>query len=68
MARRESEAEIAAFMRRYGRRGPSHASGDPNDRQVSHKLAQRIKRLDPTELDQLLRGVDESALLGDFSE
>jgi hypothetical protein len=46
-------------MREYGR--TSRRGGfDPNDRHYDVKLAQEIRRMDPRELDSLLRDDEEN--------
>jgi hypothetical protein len=44
-------------MREYGR--TSRRDGDPNDRHYDRKLEQEIKRVDPRDLDAMLRDEDE---------
>jgi hypothetical protein len=46
-------------MQQYERKKrPGH--GEPNDRQYDRKLESAVKRMDPAELDALLRGeIDE---------
>jgi len=39
-------------MRGYGRRGPAF---DPNDRQYDRKVERTVKRMDPRELDAIIR-------------
>ena len=46
-------AEIGVFMRQYGRK-KQHGL-DPNDRGYDRDIEQVVKRLDPQELDALLR-------------
>ena len=47
---------IGTFVRQYARRKQrGHANTDPNDRSYDRKLEQRLKKLDPETLDQLLR-------------
>ena len=49
---------LPAFLREYGR--TSRRSGaDPNDRQYDRKLEQEIKRMDPRDLDAMLRDDEE---------
>lgn len=48
---------LPPFLREYGR--TSHRPGwDPNDRHYDRKLEQEIKRMDPQELDSLMRDED----------
>jgi hypothetical protein len=50
--------DIAVFVQQYGRK--KRASGyDPNDRDYDRKIEKLVKRMDPVELDTLLRGDDE---------
>ena len=46
-------SEVATFVRRYGR--TSRRDGDPNDRKHDHDLEQRLKQMDPVDLDRLMR-------------
>ena len=46
-------ADIAKFMRQYGRRRQKGV--EPNDRRYDRDLEVSVKRLDPGELDELLR-------------
>jgi hypothetical protein len=46
-------AQLAAFIRQYGRKRQSGGL-DPNDRRFDRQLRDRIKRMDPQELDELL--------------
>jgi hypothetical protein len=48
---------LPAFLREYAR--TSRREGDPNDRQYDRKLEQEIKRMDPQDLDAMLRDEDE---------
>ena len=50
--------QIPAFLREYGRTSRRRGA-DPNDRHYDRGLEQQIKRMDPQELDDLLRGDDE---------
>lgn len=43
---------IRIFYEEYRRK---HAWWDPNDRQYDHKVQQRVKRMNPLELDERLR-------------
>ena len=51
------KANLGAFLRQYGRRGPSRI--DANDRKYSRKIEEAVKRMDPIELDRILRGENE---------
>jgi hypothetical protein len=46
-------ADLGLFMRQYKRKACKNGP-DPNDRQYDRKLEQRIKRMKPEELDDLL--------------
>jgi hypothetical protein len=49
---------LPVFLREYGR--TSRRRGyDPNDRQYDRELEQEIKRMDPQQLDALMRDEDE---------
>jgi hypothetical protein len=49
---------LPEFMREYGR--TSRRQGlDPNDRHYDRKLEREIQRMDPSELDALLRDEDD---------
>lgn len=49
---------LPAFMREYGRTS-RRPGADPNDRHYDRKLEQEIKRMDPKELDAMLRDDEE---------
>jgi len=49
---------LPAFLREYGRTS-RRPDSDPNDRHYDRKLEQEIKRMDPRDLDALLRDDDE---------
>jgi hypothetical protein len=51
-------ADLGHFFKGYGRTSRRH-SLDPNDRQYDRKVEREIKRMDPVELDAILRGDDE---------
>ena len=57
MSRRKQRmaAQIGEFMRQYQRKAQG-GMAEPNDRQYSRKLAQKLKRMKPEELDELLHG------------
>ena len=60
MSRREERlsTRLAAFLHEYGR--TSRRSGlDPNDRHYDRVLEREIKRLDPSDLDPLMRDDDD---------
>jgi hypothetical protein len=46
-------AEIAVFVRQYGRRAQKNV--EPNDRRFSRDAERLVKRMDPFALDELLR-------------
>ena len=48
-------AQIGEFMRQYQRKAQGGLT-EPNDRQFSRKLARKLKRMRPEELDELLHG------------
>jgi hypothetical protein len=52
--RERLRTKLPEFMREYGRTSDRQGM-DPNDRHYDHKLEQEIKRMDPRELDSLLR-------------
>ena len=45
---------IGQFLQQYGRKSPR--SGEPNDRHYDRKIEQRISRMKPEELDEVLNG------------
>jgi hypothetical protein len=48
-----SVADVANFMRQYGRRRQKGA--EPNDRRYDRELEASLKKLDPSKLDGLMR-------------
>lgn len=50
-------AQIGEFLRQYRRK--SQRGIEPNDRQYSRKFEQKLKRMRPEELDELLNGYEE---------
>jgi hypothetical protein len=50
------EGRLGSFMRQYARK-KEHGQ-DPNDRKYDQKLKREIRRMNPAELDELLRGED----------
>jgi hypothetical protein len=54
--RRLTEADMSLFLRQYGRK--AHRGHDPNDRQYSRKIEQKIKRMRVEEVDRLIREED----------
>ena len=53
------KANLGAFLRQYGRRGPSRI--DANDRKYSRKIEEAVNGMDPIELDRILRGENEDS-------
>ena len=49
---------LPAFLREYGRTS-RRPGADPNDRHYDRKLEREIKRMDPRDLDAMLREDDE---------
>jgi hypothetical protein len=54
--RRVSQAEVAAFLRQYGRK--AQRGHEPNDRAYSRTVEKKIRRMKAEELDRLIRGED----------
>ncbi|NJS39876.1 MAG: hypothetical protein HC783_13660 [Rhodobacteraceae bacterium] len=50
-------AEVAVFARQYARR--KQRGMDPNDRGYDRELEEQLKKMDPAELDRLLREDDD---------
>ena len=50
---RKLKADLGKFLQQYGRRGASPQ--DANDRHYDRKIEEMIKRMDPVELDRILR-------------
>ena len=48
------EAEVGIFVQKYARK--KHAGHDPNDRTYDREVERVIKKMDPRDLDELLRG------------
>lgn len=48
--------EVGVFMQKYQRKAQRHA--EPNDRNYDRKLEDRLKRLPPEELSDLMSGED----------
>lgn len=48
--------EVGLFMQQYKRKAQRHT--EPNDRRYDRKLEERLKRLPPEELGELLSGED----------
>ncbi len=47
--------ELTQFVDQYGRK-KRPGGGVPNDRKYDRKIESTVKRMDPQELDELLRG------------
>ena len=57
------EAEIGVFIRQYARKHyPNH---DPNDRRYDRRIEKIVRRMNPAELDELMRGADDQEDLGE---
>jgi hypothetical protein len=50
--------EILTFMKQYVQTS-RRPNADPNDRVYDRRVEKRVKRMDPAELDAILRGDDE---------
>ncbi len=48
------EAEVDIFLRQYRRK--RQRGREPNDRHYDRQIEERVKHMDPLELDALLRG------------
>lgn len=59
MSRREDRirSELGGFLKAYGRRKQRHGP-DPNDRNYSRIVEEKIKRMRPEDLDRLMRDGD----------
>ena len=51
------EGEVGVFVKQYGRKRPR--GGEPNDRRYDRKVEQKIKSIDPRELDVLMNSEDD---------
>jgi hypothetical protein len=49
-------AELGRFVQQYARK--AHKNWDPNDRSYDRKLEEKMKRLTPEDLSELLSGDD----------
>jgi hypothetical protein len=49
-------AQVGRFVQQYGRKATK--GWDPNDRSYDRKLEEKIKRLSPEDLSELLSGED----------
>jgi hypothetical protein len=57
MSRRRARliSDLGRFMQQY-QRPKGHGGYDPNDRNYDRDVERAVKRMDPKELDELLRG------------
>ena len=55
--KKKLNADLGNFLDQYGRR--AHRGHDPNDRRYDRDLEEKIKRMDPEELDAIIRGEEE---------
>jgi len=53
---------MSGFRREYARKAQRHR--EPNDRQYDRKMEDRVKRMDPEELSELLYGDDTESEAG----
>ena len=52
-SKKKSKTEYDIFAKRYARKRPKNG-GDPNDRVYDRKLEEKIKRMKPEELAEIL--------------
>ena len=52
--KKKIKSEYDAFIKQYGRKRRKNG-GDPNDRHYDRKLEEKIKRMKPEELVELLK-------------
>lgn len=57
--KKKLRAEIGPFLRQYARK--AYPGRDPNDRPYDRRLEERISRMKPEELDELMNGLDDEA-------
>jgi hypothetical protein len=50
-------AELSLFVKQYGRK--AQRGVEPNDRRYDRDVEQKVRRMDPFELDRLLREDEE---------
>jgi hypothetical protein len=50
-----SSDDVALFVRQYARR-KRPGKGEPNDRSYDRMIEERIKKMKPEDLDELMRG------------
>ncbi len=55
--KKKMAAQIGEFIRQYQRK--AQRGVEPNDRQYSRKIEQKLKRMRPEEFDELLHGAEE---------
>ncbi len=55
--KKQLQAEIGAFIKRYKRK--AYAGNDPNNRSYDREIEKKIKSMSPEELDEIMRGDDE---------
>lgn len=48
------QRELGNFVQQYGRK--KRPGWDPNDRNYDRKIEEKLKKMDPEELDELLHG------------
>ena len=51
------ESKIGTFQKQYTRK--SQKGVEPNDRKYDRKFEQKLKKMDPVELSELLYGIDD---------
>jgi hypothetical protein len=56
-AKKQLRDQLGLFIQQYGRK--KNAGQDPNDRAYDRKLEKKIRKMDPMELDALLRDDQE---------
>ena len=56
-SKKKIKAEYELFAKKYARK-KSRNGGDPNDRQYDRKLEEKIKRMKPEDLAELLQRED----------
>ena len=53
-SKKKIKSEYAAFAKQYARKKPKNG-GDPNDRNYNRKIEEKIKRMKPEEIAELLK-------------
>ena len=56
--KRRLKADLAKFVREYARKKP-RGGGEPNDRQYDRALGERLRKMRPEDVDELLRDEEE---------